>query len=182
MNPTNDTTTSLFVLQKSELHKRDDEAALPEKSAAAAQPGRRGSSISPSAKPISSSPTYDQLLDDPDDISMQEVSFDRSSNSSNTADAHQYDFSLLGDSCGTLLSGSEVAPSTSGGFIQAHQCPVCGRYFARLWHLKRHMNIHLAVKPFNCPYCPHSANVKSNLQVHIRNIHGDLPLSSPPPS
>nr|XP_053631705.1 zinc finger protein 524-like [Cherax quadricarinatus] len=57
------------------------------------------------------------------------------------------------------------------------QCPACGRCFARHWHLKRHLATHLAIKPFRCPYCPHAANIKDNLKLHIRKIHPGEPIS-----
>lgn len=99
-------------------------------------------------------------------------------------DLKHLDLSFLGDpssggsgnDLSMALLGTQQPSASGSSFL----CPVCGRYFARSWHLKRHMNIHLAIKPYNCPYCPHSANVKSNLQVHIRNIHGNTLLSSPP--
>ncbi|KAF2368653.1 Zinc finger C2H2-type, partial [Trinorchestia longiramus] len=78
----------------------------------------------------------------------------------------------------TGFSPAGSSGSTVGG-PNSFPCPVCGRFFARQWHLKRHMNIHLAIKPYNCPFCPHAANVKSNLQVHIRNMHSDLLLLPP---
>ena len=57
------------------------------------------------------------------------------------------------------------------------QCQVCGRSFTRAWHLKRHMATHMAMKPFQCPYCPHAANVKANLVLHIRKWHMNVTQS-----
>ncbi|KAA0203221.1 hypothetical protein HAZT_HAZT000639 [Hyalella azteca] len=82
---------------------------------------------------------------------------------------------FLGEGTSSLMLPGGSSSSVEGP--NSFPCPVCGRFFARQWHLKRHMNIHLAVKPFNCPFCPHAANVKSNLQVHIKNMHNDLVLS-----
>lgn len=34
------------------------------------------------------------------------------------------------------------------------------------------MMIHLGVKPFLCPICPHRSNRKGNLDLHILRVHG----------
>lgn len=77
--------------------------------------------------------------------------------------------------CSCLQTGSVpgVAElSLAGGpGMGDYQCPACGRCFTRHWHLKRHLATHLAIKPFRCPYCPHAANIKDNLKLHIRKIH-----------
>lgn len=64
-----------------------------------------------------------------------------------------------------------VGGGGGGAGLADFQCPACGRRFARHWHLKRHLATHLTVKPFKCPYCPHAANIKNNLKLHIRKIH-----------
>ena len=133
--------------------------------------------------PTPSNSPSQRLTDDPD-LSASSHNNQRLLHSV-SEDLHHLDLALLSEMYSNQF-GIGVGDSPSlGGSLQApsnpsYSCPVCGRYFARQWHLKRHMNIHLAVKPFNCPYCSHSANVKSNLQVHIRNIHGTTLLSSPP--
>ncbi|KAK8387775.1 hypothetical protein O3P69_018330 [Scylla paramamosain] len=72
-------------------------------------------------------------------------------------------------------AAAETFP-VGGGTLSDYRCPACGRCFARQWHLKRHLATHLAVKPFRCPYCPHAANIKDNLKLHIRKIHPGEPL------
>ncbi|XP_066964705.1 protein tramtrack, beta isoform-like isoform X14 [Macrobrachium rosenbergii] len=68
-------------------------------------------------------------------------------------------------------SATSSASTSSGGGPNEYRCPVCGRNFTRHWHLKRHLATHLAVKPFQCPFCPHASNIKDNLKLHIRKIH-----------
>lgn len=54
-------------------------------------------------------------------------------------------------------------------------CEMCGKLFNgrnRRQNLQHHMMIHLGVKPFLCPICPHRSNRKGNLDLHILRVHG----------
>ncbi|KAF2368652.1 Zinc finger C2H2-type, partial [Trinorchestia longiramus] len=54
-------------------------------------------------------------------------------------------------------------------------CPSCPKTFGRLWHLKRHMATHLAVRPYECPYCGYRVNFKDKLKLHLIKVHPNLP-------
>ncbi|KAG7167375.1 Zinc finger protein 100-like 2, partial [Homarus americanus] len=58
-------------------------------------------------------------------------------------------------------------------YVRRHQCPSCPKAFVLGTDLKRHLLVHTGEKPFKCPYCPHRANRKGNMVVHVLNIHGD---------
>lgn len=60
-------------------------------------------------------------------------------------------------------------------YLRRHVCPTCSKAFVLGTDLKRHLLIHTGEKPFKCPHCPHRANRKGNLLVHIMNRHGELP-------
>ncbi|KAK4309629.1 hypothetical protein Pmani_018740 [Petrolisthes manimaculis] len=53
-------------------------------------------------------------------------------------------------------------------------CPLCGKEFhgvRQRRNLKRHMMIHWGDKPFQCPFCIHRTNQKSNLKTHMLKAH-----------
>ena len=61
------------------------------------------------------------------------------------------------------------------------QCEICKKYFHGnncKYLLKRHMITHSGEKPFKCPFCPHRANIKQNLDMHIKRRHIRSGISS----
>lgn len=55
-------------------------------------------------------------------------------------------------------------------------CPVCGKSVSGIngkQKLAYHMLTHTGERNFQCPYCPHRASLKFNLNRHIRTIHRD---------
>lgn len=53
-----------------------------------------------------------------------------------------------------------------------YQCQQCGRFYKWKQTLMRHMRLECGKDPtFYCPFCPHKAKVKSNLDQHIRVRH-----------
>lgn len=43
--------------------------------------------------------------------------------------------------------------------------------------MKRHENAHLGVRPYRCPYCAFASVEKTNVPLHIRTKHRDLPVT-----
>ncbi|KAF2357874.1 Zinc finger C2H2-type [Trinorchestia longiramus] len=60
---------------------------------------------------------------------------------------------------------AERSPSGGG------RCLVCGLQFPAQSHLERHMLTHTSLRPFSCPYCPHSSARKDNLKSHMWTKH-----------
>lgn len=50
-------------------------------------------------------------------------------------------------------------------------CSQCQKMFSSPKDCRRHMLIHSGEKPFQCPFCPHKANLSYNLKKHIFNKH-----------
>ncbi|CAG2122129.1 unnamed protein product [Medioppia subpectinata] len=51
--------------------------------------------------------------------------------------------------------------------------PECGKRFARMDHLKDHMNAHKNVKPYAChwPGCQYRCSYGSNITIHYKQVH-----------
>lgn len=75
----------------------------------------------------------------------------------------------------TKLSYADGLPSVSTTQATASvACDICNKRFIginRKYLLKRHKITHSGEKPFHCPYCNHKANIKQNLDVHIKRRH-----------
>lgn len=67
-------------------------------------------------------------------------------------------------------TGEEIH-STSDN--KEHTCNICGHQFVRLSGLKRHMKIHLGIKPFKCDKCDKTFQEKLALKRHTL-IHTGL--------
>ena len=51
-------------------------------------------------------------------------------------------------------------------------CKKCGRDYKQKQTLQRHLKYECGVAPqFQCPMCPYSSNIHSNLKQHIKRIH-----------
>ena len=57
----------------------------------------------------------------------------------------------------------------------AHQCHLCTKLFISRSALEMHMNVHTGARPYVCQVenCTSSFNHKSNLQRHIKDVHGN---------
>lgn len=51
------------------------------------------------------------------------------------------------------------------------ECDHCNRTFNRKCSLRRHMYMHLGIKPFHCPHCPQQFRSLYNVQVHVDRYH-----------
>ncbi|GFO49244.1 Zinc finger protein 91 [Plakobranchus ocellatus] len=52
-------------------------------------------------------------------------------------------------------------------------CELCGKNFSTRNYLKSHALLHSKEKPFACPLCSKTFAVDSNLNIHVKKVHGD---------
>ncbi len=52
-----------------------------------------------------------------------------------------------------------------------HQCNVCEKRCGSMYQLKRHQLTHSSIKPFSCNLCEAAYKDKTNLTIHLRNVH-----------
>ncbi|XP_063609186.1 zinc finger protein 782-like, partial [Penaeus indicus] len=74
------------------------------------------------------------------------------------------------------------APSAGKGLVSGgkiHQCPSCPYSTNITTNLKKHIRTHTGERPFPCPYCPFRAIQEENLKVHIRTHTGEKPYACP---
>ncbi|KAJ8716284.1 hypothetical protein PYW08_013569 [Mythimna loreyi] len=58
--------------------------------------------------------------------------------------------------------------------LEYYECDHCNRTFNRKRSLRRHMYLHLGIKPFQCKNCPEQFRSEYNLQVHIDRVHKSI--------
>lgn len=54
-------------------------------------------------------------------------------------------------------------------------CPICNNLFTRNEHLKRHMLIHMGVRPYKCTECPKEFSRSEHLRRHMSTHTGAKP-------
>ena len=64
-----------------------------------------------------------------------------------------------------------LAGGPSDTSVRLHVCPLCRKSFAKKYDLNRHVKTHTGERPFNCPFCLHTASRNDNLRVHIYTMH-----------
>lgn len=68
------------------------------------------------------------------------------------------------------VQDSNVNPlSPKEGSVNKHICILCPRNFARPAELKRHLLVHLGLKPFGCHKCHKTFSRKESLSRHLSN-------------
>ena len=55
--------------------------------------------------------------------------------------------------------------------FKEYLCKVCGKSFSNSKDCRRHTIIHSNKKPYKCPYCDHTANLKFNMTKHVQRMH-----------
>lgn len=66
-----------------------------------------------------------------------------------------------------VLTPQGAGPSLCTGGQKQFQCPQCPLSFRRNHDLKRHVKIHLPVRPYTCEYCSKAFNRKDALRRHV---------------
>lgn len=54
---------------------------------------------------------------------------------------------------------------------QRYQCPTCSKWFAKRYHMKNHMEIHLGNRNYECVTCHKKYSNPGNLDRHVRVFH-----------
>ncbi|KAK7206195.1 transcription factor STE12 [Myxozyma melibiosi] len=77
------------------------------------------------------------------------------------------------------MAATTSASSTGSSGRKSHTCPVasCGRIFARLEHLKRHVRTHTNERPYKCKICNRGFSRSDNLAQH-RRTHDKMTVLS----
>lgn len=54
---------------------------------------------------------------------------------------------------------------------RSYVCDQCHKCFVKRAGLRKHMNIHLNIKPYNCTSCDLTFRYRATLNTHIRKKH-----------
>ncbi|GFR81331.1 zinc finger protein 208 [Elysia marginata] len=57
---------------------------------------------------------------------------------------------------------------------EKYDCKICGKKFSTKRYIKSHMRTHTNEKPYTCPKCGASFTMASNLNSHVKRVHGNL--------
>lgn len=88
------------------------------------------------------------------------------------------DTTSTSDKGATSQNGATVHPSLRTSKPRPYACTTCGRSFARLEHLKRHVRSHTKEKPFECSQCTRCFTRRDVLLRHEQKLHAAKPQSS----
>ena len=79
----------------------------------------------------------------------------------------------------TLKPSVSTGMSNSSTGTKIHQCPVCPYSTYVSTNLHSHLRTHTGEKPFPCPKCSYRATTKSNLKKHLVVHTGERPYTCP---
>ncbi|XP_026732754.1 zinc finger protein 79-like isoform X2 [Trichoplusia ni] len=119
--------------------------------------------------------------DDPD----YDVTFDEESSSGSSSDSEQWSDEcpekppkrIEKDANGKPIKKFKRKPrhiTLKNGVVLRlayFECDYCKRTFNKKCSLRRHMFMHLDIKPFPCPRCPEAFRSRYNMQVHVERYH-----------
>jgi len=79
-----------------------------------------------------------------------------------------------GDGSEMMYDGELPAPESAYQKLDdgKYECLLCGTSYANIGNIKRHMNAHAGIKPFQCDQCEKTFTRKLNLQMHVKKKHG----------
>ncbi|XP_064093050.1 zinc finger protein 513-like isoform X10 [Macrobrachium nipponense] len=73
----------------------------------------------------------------------------------------------------------QQSSSSSSSTSKMHQCPSCPYSTNVTTNLKKHIRTHTGERPYPCPYCSFRAVQEENLKAHIRTHTGEKPFACP---
>ncbi|CAH0584098.1 unnamed protein product [Chrysodeixis includens] len=125
-------------------------------------------------------------LSDSEDDPDYDVTFDEESSSGSSSDSEEWSDEcpekppkrIEKDANGKPIKKFKRKPrhiTLSNGVVlrlRYFECDYCKRSFNKKCSLRRHMYMHLDIKPFPCPRCPVAFRSRYNMQVHVERYHG----------
>ncbi|XP_037798653.1 zinc finger and BTB domain-containing protein 7A-like isoform X14 [Penaeus monodon] len=78
-----------------------------------------------------------------------------------------------------VWTGERGAPGNRRGYsttYKIHQCPYCPYSSNVTTNLRNHLHTHTGEKPYSCPFCSFSFATKDRLKTHIRTHTGEKPF------